>query len=243
MTDKMFKKIKPRIHDFVFAPKANCLGCLTQLGAVKGFLCPDCYASLYPLYKTFEGTNYVCNLCGSEITGLRCRCGGRRNKAYLSYSAYYFELPVSTLIKAFKYKSVTALADWMADEMILSLKGERDFDVITFVPMHFLRRINRGFNQSEILAHLISEKLGIPLRPLLTRKRFTRKQATLKGHKRRKNLINAFDIKDKDIKNLHILLIDDVRTTGTTIISCAKVLMDHGAEKVSALTLASGRQK
>jgi len=243
MIRKLFKKTTLFMHDFFFAPKANCLGCLTQLGAVKGFLCPDCYASLSTLYTTFEGAKYICNLCGSEIPGLRCRCGGRRNKAYLSYSAYYFELPVSTLIKAFKYKSVTALSDWMSDEMIKALKGERDFDVITFVPMHFLRRIARGYNQSEILARCISNKLGISCKPLLSRKRFTRKQATLKGKKRRTNLINAFDIKDKSIKDMHILLVDDVRTTGTTIISCGDILMKNGAKKVSVVTLASGRAK
>lgn len=237
------RKYKLIFSDFFFAPRANCLGCSSQLGSVKGFLCSDCYASLSPLYTTFEGQKYVCNLCGNEITGLRCKCGGRRNKAYLSYSAYYFDLPVSTLIKAFKYRSVTALAGWMADEMITALKGERNFDVITYVPMHILRKIHRGFNQSEILASLISDKLRIPVKPILVRKRFTRKQATLKGRKRRKNLINAFDIKDKDIKGKHILIIDDVRTTGTTIISCAKILMENGAEKVSALTLASGRLK
>lgn len=236
-------KMNSILHDFLFAPKSNCLGCQSRLGAVKGFLCPECYASLSPLYTTNDGTKYLCDLCGSEITGLRCRCGGRPNKAYPSYSAYYFELPVSTLIKAFKYRSVKALADWMADEMIAALKGERDFDIITFVPMHFIRRISRGFNQSEILARLISEKLQIPCLPLLTRKRFTRKQANLNGKMRRRNLLNAFDVKDRNFKDMRVLLVDDVRTTGTTIISCAKVLMENGAKKVSALTLGSGRPK
>lgn len=232
-----------RIKDFLFAPHANCLGCSSALGGDKGFLCSKCYASLSPLYTTSNGTKDVCRLCGREITGLRCRCGGSREKAVQSFSAYYFELPVSSLVKAFKYKSVTDLSDWMTEEMIKALRGEHNFDVITFVPMYFLRKIRRGFNQSELLAKLISKKLNIPLQPLIRRKRFTRKQATLSGKKRRENLRHAFDLNDIDIKGRRILLIDDVRTTGTTIISCAKILMDNGAMKVSALTIASAKPK
>lgn len=241
MSKSVIKKGKWLLRDFFLAPKANCLGCASQLGAVKGLLCPDCYASLSPLYTTFAGVKYVCNLCGREIEGLRCRCGGRRENAYNAYAAYHFELPASTLVKAFKYRGVTALSEWMADEMILSLKGERDFDIITYVPMHRIRKIQRGFNQSEILAKIISQKLNIPCVSLLERKRFTRKQANLSGAKRRENLVNAFVARNESINNKRVLLVDDVRTTGTTVISCARVLMESGAERVSAVTFACAR--
>lgn len=232
------------LHDFFFAPKANCLGCSSALGAVKGFLCPDCYRSLSPLYTTFAGRKYICNLCGREIEGLRCRCGGRRNKAYTAYSAYHFELPVSTLVKAFKYRHVKALSPWMANEMITALKGEREFDVITFVPMHPIRKIKRGFNQAEILSKHISDSLNIPVKALLKRKRFTKRQATLSAAvKRRENLKNVFFLKETDVKDARILLVDDVRTTGTTLISCADVLMKSGARSVTCVTLASSRLK
>lgn len=241
MKREILKGIRPFLNDYFFAPNANCLGCSTRLGAVMGFLCPDCYASLSPLYTTFESTKYICHLCGREIAGLKCRCGSPLKKAIPAYSAYHFELPVSTLVKAFKYRSVTKLSEWMADEMIKALKGEKNFDAVTYVPMHFVRRIKRGYNQSQILAKLISEKMNIPLKPMLRRKRFTRKQASLNRNKRRTNLINAITIKDKDIKGMNILLIDDVRTTGTTIITCAKVLKENGAGKISALTLTSSK--
>ena len=231
-------KIIDAINDFVIAPKANCLGCQSALGSDNGYLCASCYSSLSPLYKTYEGSKKICNLCGKEIIKLKCRCGGIPKNAYNVYSAYYFELPVSTLIKAFKYKSVTTLSEWMAEEMICALKNERDFDLITCVPMHPIRKIKRGFNQSELLAKIISEKMNLPFVHTLRRRRFTRKQAALTGTQRRTNLIHAFSFRETDIKNKHILLVDDVRTTGTTLISCARVLMENGARKVSAVTLA-----
>ncbi|MBE5792416.1 MAG: ComF family protein [Clostridia bacterium] len=244
MKSSMFlTKVRKSALDFLIAPKANCIGCTSPLGANNSFLCSNCFASLSPLYTTHEGARKICRLCGSEIDGLRCRCGGRAENAYNTYSAYYFELPVSTLIKSFKYKSITSLADWLSDEMISALKNERDFDVITFVPMHPLRKIKRGFNQSEILAKCISEKLQIPCASIIKRSRFTRKQATLSGDKRRKNLVNAFKMKDTDVKDKRILIVDDVRTTGTTIISCANLLKENGAGRISALTLACAKRK
>lgn len=244
MKSKMiFSKAKESVIDFLIAPKANCIGCTSPLGANESFLCPDCYASLYPLYGTFEGVKKICHICGNEISGLRCRCGSKYEKAYTVYSAYHFEQPVSTLIKSFKYRSVSNLSEWISDEMIKALKNERDFDLIVCVPMHPLRKIKRGFNHSEILAKRISDKLQIPIAPVLKKRRFTKNQASLSGAKRRRNLINSFAFKDFDIKNKHILIVDDVRTTGTTIISSANLLMDNGASKVSAVTLAAGRAK
>ena len=171
--------------DFLIAPKANCIACTSALGANASFLCPNCYAALSPLYQTFEGVKKICRLCGREISGLRCRCGGGPKGAYETFSAYHFEMPVSALVKSFKYKAVTNLSGWLADEMIKALKGEKEFDLITCVPMHPLRRIKRGFNQSEILAKIISKKLNIPYVSVLKRRRYTKRQATLSAVKSR----------------------------------------------------------
>lgn len=229
--------------DFLIAPKANCIACTSALGANESFLCPNCYAALSPLYQTFEGVKKICRLCGREISGLRCRCGGGPKGAYETFSAYHFEMPVSALVKSFKYKAVTNLSGWLAEEMIKALKGEKEFDLITCVPMHPLRRIKRGFNQSEILAKIISKKLNIPYVSVLKRRRYTKRQATLSAVKRRENLKHAFEATGTDIKNQRILLVDDVRTTGTTIISVANQLMESGAKKVSALTFACAKEK
>lgn len=233
-------KLKAALSDFLIAPRANCLGCKSPLGTDKGFLCAQCYASLSPLYTTSAGTKKICNLCGQEIPGRRCRCGGRLNNAYTSYSAYAFASPVSPLVKAFKYSYVTRLSEWMADEMIRSLRGERDFEIVTCVPMHFLRKVKRGYNQSGLLAEKIALKTGVPFQNLLVRKRYTVNQARLSAKKRRSNLTGAFELKkDVCVKGKRILLIDDVRTTGATLISCAKVLMNNGARCVIFLTLCS----
>lgn len=237
------KRLFKRLKDFLIAPNANCLGCTSALGADKGFLCAKCYAALSPRYTSYSGVHKICNLCGREIEKLGCRCGGKLKNAYTAYSAYAFELPVSTLIKAFKYKSVVNLSEWMADEMVKALKNDREFDLITCVPMHPLRKIRRGFNQSEILARIMAQKLMIPYENLLVRRRFTKRQASLSGQKRRKNLIHAFEMNKRTLTGQHILIVDDVRTTGTTAVSCAKVLMENGAGKISCVTLAAARKK
>lgn len=238
------KRFKAAVFDFLIAPRANCLGCKSPIGTDKGFLCAECYASLSPLYTTSAGTKKICNLCGQEIPGRRCRCGGRLENAYTAFSAYAFISPVSPLVKAFKYSHVTALSDWMSDEMIHSLRGERDFDIITCVPMHFIRRVRRGYNQSELLAEKIAFKTGIPFQNFLVRKRYTINQARLSSKKRRSNLIGAIDLKkDVCVKGKRILLVDDVRTSGTTLITCAKVLMNNGAKSVICLTLCSSAGK
>lgn len=230
-----------KITDYLIAPNANCLACKTALGANKAYLCPDCFSSLSPLYLTNAGTNKICVKCGSEIKGLRCACGGSLKKAFQAYSAYHFENPVSSLVKAFKYGHVTTLKGWMADEMTLALKGDRDFDIITAVPVHLLRRVRRGYNQSELLSKELSLRINIPFDVLLKKKRYTQSQAGLKGEKRRSNLLNAFICLEKDVKGKRILLVDDVRTTGSTLLACAKALMEAGCESVAFVTLCSGR--
>ena len=236
-------KLTDAFIDFITAPKANCLSCKTALGADKGFLCAGCYSSLRPLYLTEEGTNKICMRCGSEITGLRCRCHASIENSITAYSAYHFIAPVSPLVKIFKYSHVTALSGWMADELTLALRGDRSFDIITCVPSHFLRRLKRGYNQSEILALALSNRISVPFSNLLKKHRYTLNQARLSGQKRRINLINSFKYIGPDIKGKRILLVDDVRTTGSTIINCAKLLKENGAQSVIAVTLCAPGKK
>jgi ComF family protein len=106
------------------------------------------------------------------------------------------------------------------------------------VPLHAQRRRERGYNQAELLAAELCRQLRLPLRTeLLTRVRFTQSQVGLSAAERHVNVEDAFAAATA-CRGLHILLVDDVYTTGATLRACAEAAVAAGAASVSALTLA-----
>jgi ComF family protein len=109
-------------------------------------------------------------------------------------------------------------------------------DAIVPVPLHRRKLRERGYNQAELIARGVSEISGTPVwSDLVRRKKYTKTQTTLTLNERRENMEDAFEstIKRKgEVKGKTILLIDDVVTTGATIIGCARVLHASGAQRV-----------
>jgi ComF family protein len=125
----------------------------------------------------------------------------------------------------------------------LKSSGHRlDFDAIVPVPLHEKKQKIRGYNQSEKIARGLSNRLKIEVdESLLIRKRFTVTQTSLNKYERQKNMEDAFRLTG-ELKNAsqHILLIDDVLTTGSTLGACASVLQRAGLNRLSMMTLALG---
>lgn len=178
-------------------------------------------------------------------------------------SAYFEEGPVREMIHNLKYNGVTELAEPLAKLMsealekseIRILKSEQNiqkknsqFDirhsdfVISYVPLHWHRQATRGYNQAELLAKIVGEKTGLEVLDLLKKVKNTTRQAELSGEKRRKNLKGVFRPRKspKSLKNLTIILIDDVCTTGSTLNECARVLKKAGAKEVWGLVVCRG---
>jgi len=123
--------------------------------------------------------------------------------------------------------------------MMRAMPLDQTFDAVVPVPMHWRRRLERGFNQAELLANHAAKAAGIPLLRALKRKKRTAAQASLTSAERRGNLANAFEAaKPEKIRGARLLLIDDVLTSGATAGRCAMVLKKAGATQVSVLTLA-----
>ena len=115
-----------------------------------------------------------------------------------------------------------------------------DFDCITWAPVSSLRKLRRGYDQSELIASTVAKELGLPVKRLLKKRRNTRAQSTLTKEQRRANVLGAYVCVNKDaVCGKRVLLIDDVFTTGATAQECAKVLLTAGAKSVACAAVAS----
>jgi ComF family protein len=168
-----------------------------------------------------------------------CRSGLRGFDEAWCYGSY--EGALRDLIHLYKYGRVQTLARPLADLALAALPRDERFDALVPVPLHWRRRWARGFNQSELLARLISRRTGIPMLPALVRTRSTAAQAGLSNTGRRRNVAHAFRCRrlpGRRLQGRRILLLDDVMTTGSTAAACAAALKRRGAARVALLAVA-----
>jgi ComF family protein len=147
------------------------------------------------------------------------------------------------MVQGLKYHDRTDLAPWMARWMVRA--GSEllaDADVIVPVPLHWRRFFRRKFNQSAELGRVISRLSGVPLAPsVVKRVKLTRQQVGLERREREENVRGAFRVPPEaeiEIAGRHVLLIDDVYTTGATVGAVTRALKKGGAAAVDILTFA-----
>jgi len=220
---------------------------LPALGAV---LCPACLPGFIPV------TSPLCHTCGMMFTspaGEDRLCGDclTRPKPFgRARATGVYEGPLRTLIREFKFGGRTTLARPLGELAFETFQRHWEperIDLVLPVPLHARRMRRRGFNQAWLLIRDWPEryrktrgKAGIFLsRKALTRHRRTPPQTGLDGDHRRRNIKNAFSVPDEArLAGKHILLVDDVYTTGATVGECARVLLAANAGRVDVLTLA-----
>ena len=148
----------------------------------------------------------------------------------------------SSLIYDLKYHQQDYIGFW-AGTVIAKESMEHEFfqdiDIIVPVPISWGRKLKRGYNQSHMIASGISHATGIPINTkALKRTRFDKSQTRLSKTERMDNVDGAFQLKrPEDIQGKHILLVDDIITTGATITACAKELMKAGDVKFSVVSV------
>ena len=150
---------------------------------------------------------------------------------------------VAQMIHQFKYKKHQKLGVFLSKWLAGTLKESlfyRNLDGVVAVPLHSLKRKKRGYNQSEIIAKEISKTLKIPvLNHLLIRTKNTRALAQIGEDERLEEVEGAFELTtDLNGVSLHLLLVDDVITTGATLTACAKILFKNQTLKLSIAALA-----
>jgi ComF family protein len=160
---------------------------------------------------------------------------------------FYFEKdgPLQSLIHQLKYGGMTAVGIELGREVGPSARdltgGSRIAGIIP-VPLHRARLRERGYNQSEQIAKGVAAVTGFPVcARFLRRSRCTESQTILSVEERRRNVAGAFSIPRSALPSIRggsFLIVDDVITTGATICECSRVLLDSGAERTFACSLA-----
>jgi competence protein ComFC len=164
------------------------------------------------------------------------------------FSAVSYNKTAKKLIYSFKYKPYikdlrTLLSELFYESIIqkeefMTLLAKGNWTIVP-IPLSGLKLRKRGYNQAEILSFELSKRLSIPEMSLLARAKDTKSQFKLSKEKRRENIKGAFIINRKQtINNHNILLVDDVVTSGATLLEAANILKRNGAKKVIGLTLA-----
>ncbi len=160
-------------------------------------------------------------------------------------SRYLFEKEgeLQNLIHALKYEGKFRIGLFLGRKLGEKIEAricDWKPDFIIPVPLHHLKKAERGFNQSYYLAKGMSRFLNIPVaQKYLKRIRFTETQTNLTLDERADNMLGAFKVKKREmVKGKNILIVDDVITTGATVSECAKVLLENGASKVFAASAA-----
>ena len=203
----------------VFHHSPICAACWSEIRRYSG---PSCKICATPFASEY---GQVCGQCLKKDPPF---------SKVLNYGLY--EGALSAAINHLKFYGIKRLAKPLAGLLCASdLPG---LDGIVPVPLSISRLRERGFNQSLLIARVLSRKFHIPLlMDNLMKIKETPPQIGLSAKERLLNLKNAFGVKG-DIKGFRILLVDDVMTTGATVTECSKVLMKAGAKEVIVLTLA-----
>jgi len=154
-------------------------------------------------------------------------------------AACLYAPPVDRLLPRFKFHDDLAAGRLLSQLMTEAFAGLRKPGVLVPVPLHRGRLRARGYDQALELARPVARALDIPLRRrLLLRTRATAPQSEHDAVARRRNVRNAFSVRDGCDVPAHVVLVDDVMTTGATLDACAGVLIEAGVSEVRALTAA-----
>lgn len=233
-----FRHLLDIILGFLFP--ARCVSC----GVLGNFLCANCYDQIEFLGRQF------CPICERPaIDGLTHPGCAKPWGLDGCLSAAYYKGPMRKLIRRFKYKPFVKEASTIMDRVLVNyFTTEEDYfpsgSIVSAVPLHWMRKNERGFNQAEILAELVAEVFQLPYEfKLLKRIKRTKPQIELPREERLTNIRGAFEFYNNakgEIKDHSIILVDDVWTTGSTLRECGKILKRAGFAKVYALTLARG---
>ncbi len=229
----MFQAI---INEFVnFVLPNSCLVCACPIDANESFLCRNCssklepYNDVHPWQEEFKALGIIDN----------------------SLSAYWFRAgkELQPLLHAMKYRKMRSVGRMLGRDLgrLIAEMDAPPFDLVIPVPLHKAKFRDRTYNQSDFIADGINETLRIKVMTgAIKRTRFTPSQTKLDKAARKENVSDAFAVNPKhagEIKRKNIVVVDDVITTGATILECCSALKKSGAGKIWAVSAAYAELK
>jgi ComF family protein len=187
------------------------------------------------------GEQSICTGCFADLPWNESPVSSTPGIFEASIAMLHYSFPIDVAIKALKFRRKLYYAPALAEVLCVARPLlPPGIDAVLPVPLHWRRKAMRGFNQATELARPIAKLLGVPLARNVRRKRATPFQSGLDAAERAKNLRSAFVITRPELCT-HVLIIDDVVTTGATARALAKQLLSSGVTKVSVLAVARAR--
>ncbi len=180
----------------------------------------------------------LCSGCFDDLPWIDSACPSVSSPLDYSITPLSYDFPVDVAIKAFKFERKLYYVPAFAE--ILRVACEQlpgDIDAVLPVPLHWRRKLMRGFNQAMELARPVAAHLGVPIARNVYRRTATDFQSGLAADGRERNLRRAFAVR-RPLIHTHLLIVDDVITTGATARSLARVVLAAGVTRVSVLALA-----
>ena len=233
----MFKEAMDKLSYSLFPRRCELCGEVTALDEVR---CEECEK-----LERIDGK--LCKICGKPKDDCDCKERTRKPEYKAFIAPFYYENSIVAGVNRLKDYGYPELSKAMGYEMAEHIKkfyGNITFDGVTFIPMSKKKELKRGYNQAELLANAVSENIGVPVIGLLEKVMKTPDQKRGSAAERKMNLHGAFDlIQGADVDEKTILLIDDIRTTGSTLNECALVLNAYGAKAVYAAAFCMAKSK
>ncbi len=229
----MNRSVLSSLFDLVYP--SICVGCKDEIIRRPSIFCITCATSLP--YTHMESQNH--NEFEKHFTG--------RLHIQAGTSLFYFTKGgiIQEAIHAMKYENVPDVGYHLGKSLGSKLKDHpiyKSCDAVIGVPLHKKKKRKRGYNQADYIAKGIGEIMEIPVfENAVVRQRMTLSQTKKTRIKRMRNLQNGFAIKNlNEIEGRHILLVDDVLTSGATLDYCGQVILNQTNTKLSLATLAMG---
>lgn len=224
---KLLRWIKRLITDFRQALPHACLLCSNKTAHYSNQLCDTCRGDLpFP--------DQLCIGCSLSLPSDIAWCGQCQitTPGYPIVTACYYQSPIKQLLSDLKYRKQLIVCHELAHFLarrVFKLINQGFIDkpqALLPVPLHWQRRLSRGFNQAELIAHELSRYLNIPVINNVSRAKSTSSQAQLNAKQRKHNLDNAFKL-NKPFTVVSIAIIDDVYTTGATMQEISDTILRH----------------
>ncbi len=233
-----FRKIFQNILNFVYPPV--CPLCNAPVSE-HGVLCADCWTAV----NWIDGPK--CSCCGYPfIAGydfdkdtLCPICASGKNELDWIRSACVYDDASKQIMLPFKHCGKIKYARFMANAMIWALRDidTHNIDVVMPVPLAWRRLFHRGYNQASLLARPIAHAMGVGIDYDSVHRKYRQDMGHKTSAQRAKNIRGVFTVKNPDkIRGKHILLVDDVMTSGATFSELHRVLMQAGAASVSGVS-------